>query len=454
MKIRPAKGLITAVGTILLSMSVPVWAAEYYVDQGHPNASDNNPGTEARPWRSLYRAAQESLQPGDTVYIKAGTYDASQGGNWAGAAVKVPSGAPGKPVTFKSLPAHAAVLDSRGANPAIGVNRGGHVVIDGFVIPNPGERGISIFGEPGRPVRDVVIQNNIIYGSYVRGFDNAEGIRLENAEQILVRNNKIYNSSNDNRTWNASAVKTYKTKNVTIEHNEMFDVVSGVMEKEASSYLTIRNNRIHTCRYGFVLSNQNGGVTEAVKFHNNIVQCNSGFETVSQGSAEMRDVHVYNNTFAGYTSQGANANRHGQAFYIYNNIFHRTSSSVSNADFYTQTGDTGQVKLMDYNLYSRNPKMVIGLYSLDRTYNSLAAWQAAGHRLDANSLLADPKFVNAAAGDFRLAAGSPALMAGRDSSGKAVNIGAYAIGNEVIGLLPASGKEDAPPSAPKLLKAQ
>ncbi len=434
MKIRPAKHLIAAAGTVFLALSVPAWAADYYVDQGHPNASDNNPGTEARPWRSLYRAAQASLQPGDTVYVKAGTYDASQGGNWAGAAIKVPSGAPGKPVTFKSLPAHAAVLDSRGASPAIGVNRGGHVVIDGFVIPNPGARGISIFGEPGMPVRDVVIQNNIIYGTYTAGFDNTEGIRLENAEQILVRNNKIYNSSNDNRTWNAAAVKTYKTKHVTIEHNEMFDVVSGVMEKEASSYMTIRNNRIYDCRYGFVLSNQNGGVTEAVKFHNNIVQCNSGFETVSQASAEMRDVHVYNNTFAGYTSQGANA--------------------ISNADFYTQTGDTGQVKLMDYNLYSRNPKMVIGLWSLDRTYNSLAAWQAAGHRLDANSLLADPKFVNAAAGDFRLAAGSPALMAGRDSSGKAVNIGAYALGNEVIGLLPAAGKEDAPPSPPRLLKAQ
>ncbi|MEE9366387.1 MAG: right-handed parallel beta-helix repeat-containing protein, partial [Dehalococcoidales bacterium] len=49
------------------------WAAAYYVDGGKRGASDGNPGTEARPWKTIGRGVQ-SLQPGDTLLIKAGTY--------------------------------------------------------------------------------------------------------------------------------------------------------------------------------------------------------------------------------------------------------------------------------------------------------------------------------------------------------------------------------------------
>ena len=45
----------------------------YYVDGGNPAARDTNPGTEARPWKTIGRGVQ-SLQPGDTLLIKAGTY--------------------------------------------------------------------------------------------------------------------------------------------------------------------------------------------------------------------------------------------------------------------------------------------------------------------------------------------------------------------------------------------
>ena len=49
------------------------WAAAYYVDAGSRHASDGNPGTEAWPWKTIGRGVQ-SLQPGDTLLIKAGTY--------------------------------------------------------------------------------------------------------------------------------------------------------------------------------------------------------------------------------------------------------------------------------------------------------------------------------------------------------------------------------------------
>ncbi|NRA49396.1 MAG: right-handed parallel beta-helix repeat-containing protein, partial [Phaeodactylibacter sp.] len=48
-------------------------ARTFYVDQNHPKASDDNPGSENRPWLTISRAA-ELLEPGDQVIIKQGVY--------------------------------------------------------------------------------------------------------------------------------------------------------------------------------------------------------------------------------------------------------------------------------------------------------------------------------------------------------------------------------------------
>jgi hypothetical protein len=49
-------------------------AMDYYVDQNHPIADDENTGTIDLPWETITKA-NETLTAGDTVYIKAGTYN-------------------------------------------------------------------------------------------------------------------------------------------------------------------------------------------------------------------------------------------------------------------------------------------------------------------------------------------------------------------------------------------
>ena len=69
--------------------------------------------------------------------------------------------------------------------------------------------------------------------------------------------------------------------------------------------------------------------------------------------------------------------------------------------------------LLDYNLYytplgANDPSAFIW----DNTvYKSFAAYKSGSHQ-DSHSLFANPEFVNASAGDFALASGSPALRAG------------------------------------------
>ncbi len=66
--------LAVALAVAYLLSGKPLHAAEYYIDQAHPSANDANSGTASLPWKTITKA-NASLMPGDTVYIKAGTYN-------------------------------------------------------------------------------------------------------------------------------------------------------------------------------------------------------------------------------------------------------------------------------------------------------------------------------------------------------------------------------------------
>lgn len=61
-------------GNEYVSWEVPVtYLKTYYVDNRNPNASDNNDGTQERPFLTISKAA-EVLQPGERVVINSGVY--------------------------------------------------------------------------------------------------------------------------------------------------------------------------------------------------------------------------------------------------------------------------------------------------------------------------------------------------------------------------------------------
>jgi len=83
--------------------SLPITGKIYYVDNGSAAASDANPGTEAKPWKTLNRAGSaKELKPGDAVFIKSGVYRES---------VKITvSGEPGRPILFAPAPYAKVVI--------------------------------------------------------------------------------------------------------------------------------------------------------------------------------------------------------------------------------------------------------------------------------------------------------------------------------------------------------
>lgn len=450
---RPVRHRLLLAGAgLLLSIAIAPWAsaATYYVDQRHAQANDNNPGSAQQPWKSMTRAMSAQLQPGDTVIVKPGVYPAL-GGQWNNPALNpATSGTAEKPITFRAEPKHGAKLDPQGGQAAIGTNARNYVVIDGFEIETSGGLGAVIWNSKG-----VIMQNMKIHGMRGAGFGNTDGIRIERSRDSTVRNNLIYDITNDNRTTNAAGIKIYYSTNILIENNEIFDTIAGIKEKEEGVDVHVRRNYIHDCSVGMELNNQNSTTTRGYHFYQNIVSnCTSGFTSATQASAVMKDVFIYNNLFYNYSEVGITGSKHGINRRIWNNIFYR-EGSVRN-DIVTPQDPPVELTLIDYNLYSPQPIIVLGLYVTNNRYTGLSTWQQSGLGYDQHSVVANPLLVNAKAADFRLAANSPARNAGRldgNPSKAAVNMGPYITGNETIGLTSADGSI-APPSAPKLIGAK
>ena len=58
---------------IFILLSYFLYSNTYWVDQKNPNASDQNPGTKEKPWKTL-KYAGEKAKAGDIVIVKAGIY--------------------------------------------------------------------------------------------------------------------------------------------------------------------------------------------------------------------------------------------------------------------------------------------------------------------------------------------------------------------------------------------
>src|SRR5579859_170992 len=90
----------------LAVLAAGTWAAPalasghvYYVATG---GNDNAAGTQAAPWKTIGRAAR-SVMPGDTVYVRGGTYNETIDVNQSGSAA-------GGPIVFASYPGETAVV--------------------------------------------------------------------------------------------------------------------------------------------------------------------------------------------------------------------------------------------------------------------------------------------------------------------------------------------------------
>jgi hypothetical protein len=146
---------------VITLVTQPATGNTYFVStSGH----DSNPGTLSRPWRHIQHAA-DTVQAGDTVYVRQGVYNEV-------VTLKSSGSAAAGFISFSSYPGELATLDGTG-KPIRGGQWGlltipsqSYIVINGFEVRNYKSKkvaatpiGIWIFGQGGK----VQIVNNHIH---------------------------------------------------------------------------------------------------------------------------------------------------------------------------------------------------------------------------------------------------------------------------------------------------
>ncbi len=454
-------------------------AAVYFVDKNHPQASDSNPGTEALPWRNPWRLNIQTLNPGDIVYVKAGTYVMTPQSwtKWDCPTIHPrQSGTMAEPIVISTFPGDRVTLDigNQPGAPAIGVCQkysADYINFNGFAVINAGYRGITIMGSSSKPATGITVQNMTVTqlpmgctgASCI--CDNTVGIRIENTANVLVKNNIIHdirNLCNDN---NANGIQIYFSANGIFENNEIYNTETGIYQKIASANAhTYRNNYIHHVSIeGMRLSGSDGQIDNSPTVYQTII-ANTPRGISYKTTVTQNNSSFYNNTIANYTGTCFETASAGSTnFKYYNNICYRKGSAseeVLTRDSSNCSGVSGIVSIGNYNLFYRTTGLQFryGVYGCNQTFTSLSDWQRSGHGLDQNSIGGpassfDPLFVGPLtnAAGFRLQVNSPALHAGRSdgtSAGSLVNMGAYRNGSECIGVESRCNSSSTPPAQP------
>jgi hypothetical protein len=444
-------GIIVSVLALLISGSAG--AADYYVDQA--KGSSGGSGSEAAPFQDLDQCAGV-VQPGDTCWIKSGTYSKGYVAYTPGR-----SGTSSNPITFQAFPGHYPVIKAPGFDePALGFKTPRrYITYRGLKIDGT----LRIDAERGNEAVGILIENNEVYNGSYHDDGNWTGVYLQDVADSWVRNNNIHHIRKPSAT-NGAGIRFYRATRVVFEHNWIHDnAQEGIYAKQG--------NRDNIYRRNILERNPDQQIKLAGYKHptfdywsqdeliyENIMICDLKGATGSSSDevgvwvkANNTGTKIYNNTFINCDAI-LSGNENGQrntGWEVYNNIFYNADNDTARWLESRWTAGNNPA-LMDSNLFWVAPGAsgsgewkVENWGSGERTYGSLGSWQGAySGSYGGSSLNADPLFVDMAGDDFHLSSSSPAR--GRGTGG--VDIGAYPQGYETV--IGPSGELPPPESFP------
>lgn len=275
---------------------------------------------------------------------------------------------------------------------------------------------------------DCTVEGFEINGDRAFWSDNYNGIRLENADACIVKNNWIDGIRHTSATsHNGAGVMTYSAYNCTIEHNEITDSGSGINIKgesfSAQTANIVRYNRIDGCQNG-IRVDFSLGAGNSQCYQNIIVNGASGGNGINIGN-DVRRWTFHNNTIHNvdggqgiYYSSGAA--RTAVAFR--DNLLTSCPTAIDLSELAAVTAEDS----LDYDhVYVSTRFGAFNGGNKATRANFFADVAREQHGGDA-----DPLYTNAAGGDFTLQLASTA----RASSSTSGPVGAYITGNEEIGV--------------------
>ena len=448
--------------------------------------SDSNPGTLSQPWAitSLISGnAHQAAISGKRVGLIAGTYDLTglNAGNdptdYQSAVLNIPAGPSGTPTYVAACDASgnysrgAATITMGNTNVSTITNSnscigqasggGGNVTLDGLVITagnwvvsGPTNASGSLIGYfPSGTALPFTLQNCELSGiaGNVPSGSNVAAFFQQGAINTLVHNCHFHDVRKPVDPGHCHCVEEYSCSGTIYEFNTFANSDGACDGKLSVHNCTFRYNYVYSCansQGAFV--GYDGGEDSTNKgtnfFHHNIFDSCGQTHAFDVGGPTPQPAQWFNNTtydthtgsfrIVQWTSTATAA---GQ-MQLYNNIQVRTGSGGGDAAGATAL-TIGGWGIVDFNCYaylSLNAGWGTGYPSSAVTYNSLPNWQASSGTPDLHSLAstAGASFVQfqsaivpgAGSAQFKLAAGSPCVNAGRVGGvvgGAATNMGAW-----------------------------
>lgn len=429
---------IIVVGLFFINTNkIQALSTNYYVDGASigGTCNNNNPGTITQPWCTIQKAtsATSPVQAGDTIYVRAGTYN--------GTVDMYKSGTLDNPITLSAYQNETVNLNGSIRIDAFAI--GGYVAENWYFkklnVTNPNGDGFHFTN--GNHTGQITIDSCNISHNKANGITTGWG--NNQIGTIVIKNNIIqYNDQGDeegNSGIAAYAYGTYIIQNNNISYNGDPDRVSAVNKgitfyqgANRCSYCLVENNFIsHNLETGMDFNGNNGIIrnnqfiangqldTEAGEYgdgglaiqgnssnnriYNNVIASSGGYDLSVMGNANKFISNIVYKDF-NYTATPVPASHYYSAVIIWNGSGHvfRYNTFVN-----TLTTSGRQYDLMTYefdpSLYTNQTRSNNIYYSSYAVINpgaayikintlpNLAALQATGN--DRGSIFATTSYI-------------------------------------------------------------
>jgi hypothetical protein len=383
------------ISILLLGCFTAAQAASYYVD--NTSGSDSNSGTSsAAPWKSLSKVNRTTFQAGDTINFK-------RGGVWRGNLEIKNSGTPNLPIIYQAY--------GTGAAPHIqnpGVNYG---------------HDIDVTGDWN------VVQDFLLTDAHEAGIFIATG-----ADHNLIRNNEM---TADGTGVMVLGQFNLLTKNDVHDLTMIVNTPGGVDDDYGAVcfWLSAGNNEVSynqgiNCKAPSYDFGYDGGFVEVFNqgdntyIHHNLAAYTAGFIELGAGagggSAQNATVAynvMYNTGSAVCMHTGGSPAITVTNFKFENNTFVNTANEGLTDRVFICTEDYSALQARNNIFYSNLQIANNGNFTHTNNLYSIVnqvSGSGVGYALASGEKTGDPLFVNVAAGDLHLQAGSPAIDAGLD----------------------------------------
>lgn len=446
--------LVILVFLTVFALTSASWAATYYVDKNHPEASDSNSGSENLPWRTIQHAV-DSVRAGDKVYIKEGIY--SERVSLTGS-----SGKEGKSgnaidgyITYAGYPGETVIMDGNSFSWGGAFNSGrytgtetlrsvNYIRIKDLVIRNYPANGIAFINDKdqtGQGSHHILVENLTIHNNGGAGIWIEGGVGSATTHDIILRNNTVYNNGNHGIKFDGDVAGFIDREHIhdsIIENNIVYgsgQVNEGIGIHVSTGHynITVRNNTVYNNKHQGLVAHE---VWDSIYEKNDVYSNGIGLDSEGGGIAIWRSKNItisgnkVHDNVAG-TGRGIelwnNLDGSPTAHTVVNNIIFNNSSygidvaagSISGVKVYHNTIVSNQtgIRLSATNSSGHTVRNNI-IYQ-----NTTQISQGNGNTFDynlyypdvffnekgANSIYEDPMFVDAEGNDFHLDLDSPAV---------------------------------------------